>query len=322
MAFPNVTDLVATTIEYRGGEIRDNVTANNAVLTQMKEGDRIEEVSGGVVIFEELSFQANGNAQWYSGQDLLSIAQQDVISAAQYPWKQAACAVIVTGLEKIQNSGKHAIIDLVTGRVGVAKASMANLIAQGLYSDGTLQGGKSINGLGTAVVANPAVGIYGNIDGAQWPFWRNQVGGPGGQTTTAANIQANMNLLYAKCSRGGKDVPNLILYDANLYAAFEASLQPLQRFTEAKLGQLGFQGYRYKGADVVLDGGIGGFCPGWTGFFLNTKYLKYRPSSERNMVTLSPENRYALNQDVSATVLAWAGNATCSGRMFQGYFNG
>jgi hypothetical protein len=321
MAFPNVTDLVATTIEYRGGEIRDNVTANNAALTQMKESDRIEEISGGVVIFEEISFQANGNAMWYSGQDLLSVAAQDVITAAQFPWKQAACAVIVTGLEKIQNSGKQAIIDLVTGRVGVAKASMANLIAQGLYSDGTLQGGKSINGLGTAVVAAPSSGVYGSIDPAQWPFWRNQTGGPGSGGTTASNVQGYFNTLYAKCSRG-KNQPNLILADGNVYGAFEASLQALQRFNEAKLGSLGFQGYRYKNADVILDGGIGGFCPTWVAYFLNTDFLKYRPSSERNMVTLSPENRYALNQDVSATVLAWAGNMTCSGRMFQGYYNG
>jgi hypothetical protein len=321
MAFPNVTDLVATTIEYRGGEFRDNVTAQNAILTQLKESGRIEEVSGGSVILEELSFQSNGNAMYYSGQDSLAVAAQDVLSAAQYQWKQAACAVIVTGLEKIQNSGEQQIIDLVTARVNVAKASMANLIAQGLYSDGTLYGGKSITGLGSAIVAAPASGVYGSIDPAAWAFWRNQTGGPGGGGTTAGNIQGYWNTLYAKCSRG-KDVPDLILADNNIYSAFEASLQPLQRFSETKLGQLGFQGYRYKGADVILDGGIGGFCPTWVAYFINTKFFKYRPSSQRNMVTLSPENRYALNQDVSATVLAWAGNATCSGRMFQGYYNG
>ena len=321
MAFPNVTDIVATTIEYRGGEFRDNVTANNAVWSQINEDGRIEEVSGGSVIFEELSFQANGNAQWYSGSDNLAVNQADVLSAAQFNWKQAACAVIVTGLEKIQNSGKQAIADLVTNRVSVAKASMANLMTQGAYSDGTIQGGKAINGLASLVTLAPTTGVVGSIDGAVWPFWRNQVGGPGSASTTAANIQGNFNKLYAACTRG-KDVPNLIMADNNIFAAFEASLQPLQRFTEAKLATLGFQGYRYKGADVILDGGIGGFCPNWVAYFLNTKYLKLRPSAERNMVTLSPENRYALNQDVSATIIAWAGNMTTAGRQFQGYFNG
>lgn len=321
MAFPNVTDIQSSTIEARGDEFRDNVLANNAVLTQMKIDDRIEEVSGGSVIFEEISFQANGNAMYYSGQDNLAVAAADVLSAAQFAWKQAACAVIVTGLEKIQNAGKAQIIDLVTARVSVAKSSIANLLAYGLYSDGTAFNGKSISGLGTAVVAAPSSGVYGSIDPALWTFWRNQTGGPGSGSTTASNVQLNFNKLYAACTRG-KDTPNLILADNNVYAAYENSLQPLQRFTEAKLAQLGFSGYRYKGADVLLDGGIGGFCPAWTAYFLNTKYLKYRPSAERNIVTLSPENRYALNQDVSATVIAWAGNMTCSGRQFQGFFAG
>ena len=104
--------------------------------------------------------------------------------------------------------------------------------------------------------------------------------------------------------------------------AFEASLQAIQRITEPKLATLGFQGYRYKGADVILDGGIGGYVPTWTGYFLDTKFLKYRPHTKRNFTTLSPETRNAWNQDMGATILVWAGNVTCSGRMFQGYFAG
>ena len=321
MAFPNYTDIAASTIEKRGSEFRDNVTANDAILAQMKMDDRIEEIDGGSLILEELSFQPNGNATWYSGADTLSMAQQDVLTAAQYNIKQAACPVTFTGLDTLQNAGEEQIINIVTARVDVGKASMYNLISQGMYSDGTLGGGKSINGLGIAVVANPTTGVYGNIDPAQWPFWQNKTGGPGGGSTTATNVQAAFNTLYAKCSRG-KDVVNLILCDNNLFGAFEASLQAIQRITEPKLATLGFQGYRYKGADVILDGGIGGYVPTWTGYFLDTKFLKYRPHTKRNFTTLSPETRNAWNQDMGATILVWAGNMTCSGRMFQGYFAG
>jgi hypothetical protein len=101
-------------------------------------------------------------------------------------------------------------------------------------------------------------------------------------------------------------------------------LQAQQRFAGADTASLGFPTIKYMDADVVLDGGIGGFCPTNTAFFLNTKYLHYRPHSQRNMVPLAPNKRYAINQDAEVQILAWAGNLTCSGRQFQGRldFNG
>ncbi len=323
MAFPtSTTDIIATSIESRRKEIRDNVTYNNALFAQLKEDDRVVEITGGSTILEELSFAPNANAQFYSGYDLLSVSPQDVISAAQFTLKQASCAVVISGLEMIQNSGPEALLDLLDARTGVAEASMANLLTQGAYSDGTIFGGKAIVGLGAAVVANPATGVYGGIDPSLWTFWRNQTGGPGGGSSTSANIQANMNTLYASCVRG-KDAPNLIIFDNNLFAAYEGSLQTLQRFmSPTGIAKLGFQTYAYKGATVVLDGGIGGYDPAWTGYFLNTKYLKYRPHKDRNIVTLNPQRRYAINQDAEATIIAWAGALTCAGRQFQGYFAG
>lgn len=79
-------------------------------------------------------------------------------------------------------------------------------------------------------------------------------------------------------------------------------------------------------ADVVLDGGIhngnnGSGAPAGTAFFLNTDYLHYRPHANRNMTSLSPGKRYSTNQDAESTILAWAGNLTCSGRQFQGRFD-
>jgi hypothetical protein len=71
-------------------------------------------------------------------------------------------------------------------------------------------------------------------------------------------------------------------------------------------------------ADVVLDGGIGGFMGSKEAYFLNTKYIKYRPHSARDMVPLSPNSRYSVNQDAEVQILAWAGNLTSCGLQFQG----
>lgn len=316
MAFPNVTDIVATTIEARSKKLADNVTKNNALLARLNERGNVRTVSGGSVIFEELSFAENANVGWYSGYDLLPVAAQDVISSAQYDFKQAACAVTISGLDQLRNAGQQQMIDLLEGRIKVAESSMMNLLAAGVYSDGTAAGGKQVVGLNAAVPVNPLVGVYGGIDRATWVFWRSK-------TTTAgaaldkATIQDAFNAMWASLVRG-MDRPDLIVVDNFMWGVYLASLQAQQRFTGTETGKLGFPTIKYMDADVVLDGGIGGFAVAKTAYFLNTKYLFWRPHSDRNMVPLSPNKRYAINQDAEVQLIGWAGNLTASGSQFQG----
>jgi hypothetical protein len=321
MAFPNLTDIVATTIQNRSRQIADNVTKNNALSAKLQQRGNVKPFGGGNVIMQELSFAQNGNGGWYSGYDLLPVAAQDVISSAEYAIKQLACPVVMSGLEQLQNAGREQMIDLLEGRINVAESTMANLLAGGVYADGTGSGGKELTGLNAAVPTAPTTGTYGGIDRATWTFWQSKLTSSadlsGAPVMSATNIQAAMNLLWAKLVRGS-DRADLIVFDNNFWQFYLSSLQAMQRFTQAETGKLGFPTIKYMDADVVLDGGIGGFCPASTGFFLNTKYIFLRPHSARNMVPLSPNRRYAINQDAEVQILAWAGNLTTSGSQFQG----
>lgn len=319
-ANPAISDVVATTIQSRTGIVADNVTRNNAILLKLSERGNIKPFSGGNVIMQELSFQENGNVGWYSGYQALPIGASDVISAAQFDIKQAACPVTMSGLEMLQNSSKEQIIDLMEARIKVAESSMANLVSAGLYSDGLGSGGKQITGLLAAVSQTPTTGVYGGIDRSVWAFWQNKVfkaTTTGGGATTATNIQQYFNALYASTCRGADHI-DLIMVDNAYWSLFMQSLQAIQRFTESKMAKLGFPSVQYMQADVVLDGGIGGYAPTKTAYFLNTKYLFLRPHRDRNFVPLDPSKRYAVNQDAVVQLLAWAGNLTCSGAQFQG----
>jgi hypothetical protein len=319
MAFANasVSDIIATTLQSRSRTIADNVTKNNAILLKMSEQGNIRTVSGGNVILQELSFQQNGNAAWYSGYEALPVGAADVISAAQFDWKQAACAVTISGLEMLQNSGKEAVKDLLEARINVAEATMKNIVSAALYSDGTANGGKQIVGLLVAVAKVPTTGVYGGIDRQVWTFWQNQAAIGVGGAATSANIQQKFNAMYAKCARGN-DHTDLIMVDNGYWSLYMASLQNMQRFTDSKLADLGFPAVKFMQADVVLDGGIGGYAPVNTAYFLNTRYIHFRPHVDRNFTVLDPSKRYSVNQDATTQILAFAGNLTMSGAQFQG----
>jgi len=314
MSFPNLTDIVSTTIQNRSRAIADNVTKNNALTAYLNRRGNRKTFSGGNTILQELSFAENANGGWYSGYDLLPVAAQDVISSAEFAIKQLACPVVMSGLEQLQNAGREQMIDLLEARITVAEATMANLQSQGVYSDGTTYGGKTLTGIDAAVAITPT-NTYGGIDRGTWTFWKNKV--LSGNSETSATIQGRMNTLWASLVRGA-DQPDLIVMDNVMWGLFVASLQSIQRFTSPETGNLGFTTLKYMGADVVLDGGIGGFATTKTAYFLNTKYLFLRPHASRDMVPLSPNRRYAINQDAEVQILAWAGNLTCSGAQFQG----
>lgn len=316
MAFPNVSDIVATTIENRSKKIADNVTKNNALLSRLEERGNVKPFSGGTKILQEISFAENGNAGWYSGYDLLPVAAQDVITAAEYAIKQAACPTVMSGLEMLQNMGKEQMIDLMESRLAVCESTMANLLAGGVYSNGSANGGKQVTGLDAAVPILNTTGTYGAIDRATWTFWQTKT------TTvlaavTASNVQGYLNTMWASLVRG-MDRPDLIPMDPVWWGAYMASLQAIQRFTDPSSAKLGFPSVKFMDADVVLDGGIGGFITTKTAFMLNTKYIFWRPHSARNMVPLSPNKRYAINQDAEVQILGWAGNLCTSGSQFQG----
>lgn len=338
MAFANTnySDILATTIENRSKKVADNVTSNNALLARLKARGKVKPFSGGHKIIQELSFAENANTGWYSGYDLLPVGVSDVISAAEFTIKQAAVPVIISGLEQLQNAGKEAMIDLMESRLSVAESSMANLLTDGVYSDGTGSGGKEIDGLNAAVPVDPSTGTYGNINSANWSFWRNAT-----SDQTAANgldatkIQGYWNNLWASLVRGA-DRPDMIVCDTTVWEAYIASLQAQQRFTNTNSADAGFPTVKFFDADVVLDGGIYNVsdatatpagitgavgAPAGTAYFLNTDYIFYRPHRDRNMVPLSPNRRYATNQDAEVQIMAWAGNMTCSGRQFQGRFD-
>jgi len=327
MAFANssVSDIIATTIQSRSGELADNVTNNNPLLLKLKSKGNVRPFSGGNVILEEIMYNdsSTNNTNSYSGFETLNISPNSPISAAQFSIAQYASAVTISGLEMLQNSGKEAIIDLLEGRIKVAEAQLSNRINLDLYGNGTGNGGKNLTGLAAAVADSPSSGTYGGINRATWTFWQNQAFSGvtnGGAAVSAANIQSYMTQLAIKLVRG-TDKADLIVADNNYYNLYVNSLQAIQRVTDPEMAGSGFASLKFYGggtsADVVLGGGIGAQEPANHMYFLNTDYIFFRPHKDRNFVPIGGE-RQSVNQDAIVKLIGWAGNLTSSGAQFNG----
>ena len=336
MAFANssVTDIIATTIQERSGELADNTENNNALLRRLKAKGNVRPASGGNVIFEEIMYTdaSTINVNSYSGYEVLNISPNSPISSAQFDWKQYAGAVSMSGLEMLQNSSKEAIIDLMEGRVMVAEKQLMNRVDYDMYQDGTGNAGKNITGLALAIPDDPTTGTYGGIPRATWAFWQSQYYRgvtDGGATVSAVNIQQYMTTLSLRCVRGSNK-PDLAVASSNYYGFYVNSLQAIQRVASADSASAGYKSLKFNGGggemDVVLGGGISGAVSptqttsGATSshlWMINTDYFFWRPHRDRNFVPIGGE-RQSVNQDAVVKLIGVTGNLTSSGPQFSG----
>ena len=316
MGSPNLSEIITTTLRNRSGKLADNVSKGNALLMRTRAKGSWKTASGRSIL-QELEYAENGTFMYYSGGEVLNVSASDVMSAAEFDWKQAACAVTATGLEvDVQNVGKEAVIDLLEARIKNAERTMKNNICTGMYSDGTGTSGKQIGGLQLLVADDPTTGTVGGINRATFSFWQNKTFDAttdGGAAASTTNIQTYMNKLYLRTSRGA-DHTDLIMADANYYALFWGSLQAIQRISDPKLAEAGFQTVKFSGADVVYEDSTG--MPADHMYFLNSDYIFLRYAAKRLFKPL--DKVQSINQDAIVQLITFAGNMTTSNASLQG----
>jgi hypothetical protein len=315
--FNAFTELVSTTYRNHKKTVSDNVSKHNALYRRIAEKNRVRLEDGGLSIVCPLDYQANSTYQRYSGYDVLNINAVDVLTAAEYPWRQAAVNVAASGLELRTNSGAQRIINFVKAKITNAQRSFANGMSSDVYSDGTAA--NQINGL-QAIVADSGVGTVGGINASTWAFWQNLVQsaaapiqGGGAITPSATTIESLMLPLWIKLTRGA-DTPDLIVMSDDYFAMYEQSQTSLKRYAPEDRGAGGMISMKYKTADVFFDssGGI----PAQHAYFLNTEYLEMVVHRDANMDM--PEELRSVNQDAIVMPVLWQGNLVCSARFLQG----
>ena len=319
MATPSstFTELVATTWRNHSKDVKDNVSNNNALYKRLAETGQTRKEDGGLTIAQPLDYNANGTYQRYSGYDILNIQQSDVITAAEYQWRQIALNVVASGLELRTNSGSNAIVKLAKARIKNAMRTFKNNFSYDLYADGSLP--NQINGL-QALVADAGTGTVGGIDSGTWSFWQNAVQsaaaplqGGAGITPSATTIESLMLPLWLNQVRGD-DKPDLIVSSNDYFTFYEQSQVSIKRYTDSDTASGGFVSLKYKNADVIFDGGSG--IPAAHMYFLNTDYIEMVVHRDADLSVQEDMKPY--NQDATVIPVLWMGNMVCSNRRLQG----
>lgn len=321
MATPSAvfTEIVTTTDRSWGSKVTDNVSNHNALLSRLKAKGNIKTKTGGYEIAEPIEYAENGTYQRYAGYQQLNTQASDVLTSAKYEWQQVALHITASGKEIRMNSGEAEMINLIESRKKNAMKTAANNFSTDIYSDGTLT--NQIGGLAN-LVQNDGNGTVGGISADTWSFWQNafkeMTGTNLAATPTEANslsMKADMNDLWLDLNRGA-DKPDLIVLSHDFYNLYWIGEKQLQRYMDADQAQAGFNGLKFKTADIIFDDNTNFATNGEKGYFLNTDYL-YLVQHRDAQWSMDAEKR-PTQQDAVVIPLYWMGNMITTCRFLQG----
>lgn len=321
MSNPNYDELLSTTFKKYSQTFTDNIFDDVVLYSQLMAKGKIKTEDGGASLVEPLMYGDNSTFGTYSGYDTLDTTPQGGISAAEFPWRQAAVNISISGIEEAKNKGTSQIINLLEAKTYQAEESArAGMNVMG-YADGTGNGGKDFLGLGALVGDHTsAVTTVGGIDctAAGNEYWRSVVraadeDGAGPDDTVRSTAQ--WTNVFNTASKGN-DTPDLVITTQALFEHYEASLEPQLRFTSNEKADAKFQNIMFKNRPVFFDHD----CPTGLTYFLNTKYLKVRGHKD---VWWTPTGFRTLpDKDARWSNILAYGNMTVSNRARQGVITG
>jgi len=141
---------------------------------------------------------------------------------------------------------------------------------------------------------------------------------------TNQNIITAMRSMYNRLV-DGSDKPSLGLTGQRPYELYEAALVPLERFTDTRVGDAGFQNLKFKGLTLIFDHGLStpfpagdpsASAPAIPLYMLDTDYLEWVVDSESDFETspfYRPHNQAARTAQIFLTAQLCTSNRSRHG---------
>jgi hypothetical protein len=314
---PGLSEIQATSYEYREKKPSDAVSDNIPLLFALKKKNRVNTIGGGRVIWEDIKYAQNAYVQRIDPTEEISLGYNQTITGFEYTPKIIVVPVVINALEKAQNSGDAEFLDLLNQRNEVAEDSLMNNVETDLQGDGTGFGGKAFAGIQSYIVTSTSTGSYGGLARATYSSIRNvAVDAPTTFTgsTDSSNVESRLRYCKNQVLRNGG--PELCLAGTTIYNASCDAMSAKQRFTQnTEMYEAGFDNVVIEGMTMVLASGksfSGGARIGATrayGIRLENYSLKMYKGFNFQPVP----DRVSVNQLVDISITVGIGQFTCNG---------
>lgn len=312
-----LTEIQATSYEYREKKPSDAVTDNSPLLYSLKKKGGVSVINGGREIWEDILYAQNSYVQRIDANEEITLGYNQTITGFQYTPKIIVVPVVINALERAQNQGEGEFLDLLKQRNDVAEASLMNNMEVDLQGDGLGFGGKAFAGIQSYIVTSTATGSYGGLARASYSSIRNSaVNAPSTFTgsTDSSNIESRLRYSKNLVLRNGG--PELCLAGQTYYNAACDAMSAKVRYTQNKdMVEAGFENVVIEGMTMVLAQGKN--FSGGTRIANDRCYgirlENYKLRMYKNYNFQPVPQRVSVNQLVDVAITVGIGQFTCNG---------
>lgn len=274
-------DFYTHTWYKRKNGVADQVFDDIIFFNLLKEKGGFSSESGGRRIEYSLRTGKSPNVAWVQRGDTVNLGDMKHLSTAYYDWRYLADSIVRFHTDDINNTGEAQLVDFANSKINDSKDTLMETLETALF--GTDGGdGKVMHGLQDLIPDAPSseTRAIGGYRGDTYDWWRNQA--MDGSGLTADTFPKAMRRMNNDCRNNmGKSGPNIIITGQKPFEAYEDSFDSIQRITDTKQAERGFDVLRFKGANLVWSP----YCADSRMYFLNTDFLKfvYNPLSYMTM---------------------------------------
>lgn len=224
-------------------------------------------------------------------------------------WKLYGATIIISGFDRRNNQGTERLSSLLAEKTDDAVTSTVNLVSQHCFTNSGVT--ERIGGLDQVILASGAA--LHNFDGDTYAPWNSR--GHSDKGTAAGSIDfaggsfAALGLQrWRRAWLGAEEgtmQPDVLVTTEAVYSFYEGSLAPEVRFTDTRVGDLGFRSLTFKGAPLFHDT----HATSGVTYFINFEWLEMVAAMGADFdVTPITDQSY---QDVFSAKVLWQGNLVC-----------
>jgi hypothetical protein len=294
--------------------LKDGIFKKHLLLRKLYENKKT--YNGGVYITEPVMI-ARGNGGSYSGMDVLTPQDKQIVTTAVFEPAHYESDITLSYTDDLANRGPAQVFDLLEAKYENAKKTMEYNLTVALFGTGvkTNYGNAPIVGLQAAVAADPTsdptCGAYGGITRdatAATDFWKNQTKD---MTSLATLTMLKLQNLWGSCSDGNEH-PDIIVTTQDIYDKVWSLADARQQLGNEEAARMGYQSIDFNGVPLIVDKN----CPAGALYMLNTDYIYLKVHKDDDMA--ATPFLQGTTQLVKVKFVTWTGQLVCSNPRYQG----
>jgi len=294
----------ANTVSNHGLDkmLKQQVYESSPLLTKLQQGNKVK-ADGGTDIRFNIRYAKLGRSNTVGSREQITFGLKDTRTAAFLDWAYYEGDTMITWDERVKNTGKSKIIDLITDKTKELKEDFYDRVVTDIFTTNPKGGG--IIALPVIVDATTTYAGVAKTDATVWVASEYS-------RATLSLFTGTSTLAYAVShATFGKDHPTIHITTRDLQNKFEAAMYTNIRYEDKDMANAGFANVTFRDAPVIGDYA----CPAstWYGLDTNNMELRYHPDYDM-VVSEWKEIDIAGFPNALVKIMTWAGNLVCKSR--------